>query len=142
MSADVKAAEKADPSNAGRPRAVRRRRHTVAEDVVEPGGVVATIEAMKMEANITSPVSGTVERLAIAGHQQVEGGDLILVVTPPDAGGPADLGRRGVESPGAQPRRCRAARTVDGPHPVKKWLGAPHHDRRRTPWDSTTRSRT
>jgi hypothetical protein len=25
-------------------------------------------------------VGGTVERLAIAGHQQVEGGDLVLVV--------------------------------------------------------------
>ena len=43
-------------------------------------GVVATIEAMKMEANITTPVGGTVERLAIGGHQQVEGGDLILVI--------------------------------------------------------------
>ncbi len=56
----------------------------VAEgDTVEPGGVVATIEAMKMEANITSPVGGTVARLAFSGHhQQVEGGDLIVVVTP------------------------------------------------------------
>jgi pyruvate carboxylase len=41
---------------------------------------VATIEAMKMEASITTPVGGTVERLAIGGHQQVEGGDLILVI--------------------------------------------------------------
>jgi pyruvate carboxylase len=35
-----------------------------------------------MEANITTSVGGTVERLAVAGHQQVEGGDLILVVAP------------------------------------------------------------
>ena len=85
VSADVKAAEKADPSNAGHVPAPFAGvvTPTVAEgDAVEPGGVVATIEAMKMEANITSPVGGTVERLAIAGHQQVEGGDLILVVTP------------------------------------------------------------
>ena len=55
----------------------------VAEgDTVEAGAVVATIEAMKMEASITSPIGGTVERLAIPGHQQVEGGDLILVVAP------------------------------------------------------------
>ena len=49
-------------------------------EAVEAGGVVATIEAMKMEANITSPVAGTVQRLAISGHQQLEGGDLILVI--------------------------------------------------------------
>jgi pyruvate carboxylase len=39
---------------------------------------VATIEAMKMEAGITAPKSGTVARLAIKTVQQVEGGDLIL----------------------------------------------------------------
>jgi pyruvate carboxylase len=55
----------------------------VAEgDVVEVGSVVATIEAMKMEANITTPVAGTIGRLAIGQHQQVEGGDLILVIHP------------------------------------------------------------
>jgi pyruvate carboxylase len=37
---------------------------------------------MKMEASITTPVAGTVERLAVTGHQQLEGGDLVLVVTP------------------------------------------------------------
>ena len=45
-----------------------------------PGQTVATIEAMKMEAAITAPVAGTVERLAIGPHQQVEGGDLLVVV--------------------------------------------------------------
>ncbi len=55
----------------------------VAEgDTVEAGATVATIEAMKMEASITAPVGGTVERLAFAGTQQVEGGDLVLVLTP------------------------------------------------------------
>ena len=33
-----------------------------------------------MEASITAPVAGTVERLAIAGTQAVEGGDLVLVL--------------------------------------------------------------
>jgi pyruvate carboxylase len=33
-----------------------------------------------MEAAITAPVAGTVERIAIKGPQQVEGGDLVLVV--------------------------------------------------------------
>jgi pyruvate carboxylase len=36
---------------------------------------------MKMEASITAPVSGTVERLAFSGrHAAVEGGDLVLVL--------------------------------------------------------------
>ncbi|MGL5851359.1 MAG: pyruvate carboxylase, partial [Phycicoccus sp.] len=85
VQAEVKAAERADPSVPG---------HiavpfagvvspTVAEgDRVEAGAVVATIEAMKMEASITTPVGGTVERLAVDGHQQLEGGDLVLVVSP------------------------------------------------------------
>ncbi len=48
---------------------------------VEAGATVATIEAMKMEASITAPVAGTVERLALASTQQVEGGDLVLVLS-------------------------------------------------------------
>ena len=83
VTADIKAVEKADPSRAGHVPAPFSGVVTpaVAEgDTVEAGGVVATIEAMKMEANITTPVGGTVERLAIGGHQQVEGGDLILVI--------------------------------------------------------------
>jgi acetyl/propionyl-CoA carboxylase alpha subunit len=47
---------------------------------VEPGQAVASIEAMKMEASITTPVGGTVQRVAIGPVQQVEGGDLVLVV--------------------------------------------------------------
>jgi pyruvate carboxylase len=33
-----------------------------------------------MEASITTPVGGTVQRVAIGPVQQVEGGDLVLVV--------------------------------------------------------------
>jgi pyruvate carboxylase len=43
---------------------------------------VATIEAMKMEAAITAPISGKVERIAIAEVSQVDGGDLVLVISP------------------------------------------------------------
>ena len=50
-------------------------------DSVEAGAVVATIEAMKMEASITAPKAGKVERLAFSGTQQVEGGDLVLVLS-------------------------------------------------------------
>src|SRR5699024_9911074 len=47
---------------------------------VEAGQTVATVEAMKMEAAITTPVAGTVRRVAIGAVQQLEGGDLVLVV--------------------------------------------------------------
>lgn len=45
------------------------------------GEAIATIEAMKMEAAITAPHSGTVERIVFTGTQQVEGGDLIAIVS-------------------------------------------------------------
>jgi pyruvate carboxylase len=35
---------------------------------------------MKMEASITTPVGGKVTRLAISAVEQVQGGDLLLVV--------------------------------------------------------------
>ena len=52
------------------------------DDAVEAGQTVATIEAMKMEASITAPVAGTVARLAVPSTQAVEGGDLVLVISP------------------------------------------------------------
>jgi pyruvate carboxylase len=48
---------------------------------VQAGQTVATVEAMKMEAAITTPIAGTVSRLAIGAVQQLEGGDLVLVVS-------------------------------------------------------------
>ncbi|HOC14086.1 MAG TPA: pyruvate carboxylase [Propionicimonas sp.] len=51
-----------------------------AGDQVAAGQQVATIEAMKMEAAITTPVAGTVQRLAIGHAQAVEGGDLLAVI--------------------------------------------------------------
>ncbi len=51
-------------------------------DEVSAGATVATIEAMKMEASITSPIAGTVERVALDGPRTVEGGDLVVVVAP------------------------------------------------------------
>jgi pyruvate carboxylase len=35
---------------------------------------------MKMEASITTPVAGTVARLAVGSIEQVQGGDLLLVI--------------------------------------------------------------
>ena len=46
------------------------------------GETIATIEAMKMEAAITAPRSGVVVRVVFTDTQQVEGGDLIVVLSP------------------------------------------------------------
>ena len=82
---DVKVAEKADPSRPGQVAAPFAGVVTVTAaegDEVEAGATVATIEAMKMEAAITAPIAGRVERLALGAIQQVEGGDLVLVIVP------------------------------------------------------------
>ena len=84
ISADVASAEKADPADPGHVAAPYDGAVTVAVaegDAVEAGQTVATIEAMKMEAAITAPVAGTVQRLAVRTTQAVEGGDLVLVIS-------------------------------------------------------------
>jgi len=76
-------AEKADTSKSGHVAApfAGAVSLTVEEgDTVEAGQNVATIEAMKMEAGITTQVAGTVTRVVISGVQQVDGGDLLVVV--------------------------------------------------------------
>ena len=83
IAVDVKAAEKADPAAKGQVAAPFAGVVSLAVEegaTVEAGAVVATIEAMKMEASITAPVAGSVQRLAIGSQQQVEGGDLFLVL--------------------------------------------------------------
>lgn len=83
VSSAAPAQEKADPAQAGQVAAPFDGSVTlgVAEgDQVEKGQTIATIEAMKMEASITAPVSGTVQRLTLQGTQQVDGGDLLVVI--------------------------------------------------------------
>ena len=83
IAVDSVSAEKADPTQAGQIAAPFMGVVTlqVAEgDRVESGQAVATIEAMKMEAAITSPIAGTVRRRAIPETQQVEAGDLLVVI--------------------------------------------------------------
>jgi pyruvate carboxylase len=84
VSADAATTERADTTKPGQVAAPFDGVVTisVAEgDTVEAGATVATIEAMKMEASITAPVTGTVQRLALNGPSQVDGGDLVLVLT-------------------------------------------------------------
>jgi pyruvate carboxylase len=85
---DIAEIERADPANPG---------HVAAPvigavvpqvevgDEVAAGEPVAVIEAMKMESTITAPISGRVERVAVASGTRVERGDLLVVLTPPDA---------------------------------------------------------
>lgn len=83
IAAEVAAAEKADTSKPGHVAAPFQGVVTIVAkegDKVAAGDTVATIEAMKMEASITAPVDGTVERLALSGTQAVDGGDLVLVL--------------------------------------------------------------
>jgi pyruvate carboxylase len=80
--------ERADPANPG---------HVAAPvigaviiqvsvgDDVRAGAAVAVIEAMKMESTIAAPISGRVERVAVASGTRVERGDLLLVLAPASA---------------------------------------------------------
>jgi pyruvate carboxylase len=81
----TKAAEKADANQPGQVAAPFSGVVTLQVEegsTVEAGQSVASIEAMKMEAAITTPISGVIERVAIPKTQQVDAGDLLVVVRP------------------------------------------------------------
>jgi pyruvate carboxylase len=83
IASDVIQAEKADPKNLNHVAAPFQgvvTIQTVEGAHVEIGQAVATIEAMKMEATITSSSAGVVRRIAIGKTQSVDAGDLLLVV--------------------------------------------------------------
>ncbi|GAB3386967.1 pyruvate carboxylase [Humibacter soli] len=85
VTVEAKAAEKADASIPGHVAAPFSGVITLQVQVgdrVSAGTPVASIEAMKMEAAIASPVTGVVTRLAVPKTQQVDAGDLLAVVTP------------------------------------------------------------
>ncbi|WP_245642826.1 pyruvate carboxylase [Piscicoccus intestinalis] len=85
IAADVADLEKADPGRPGHVGAPFAGAVTVTVsegEEVAAGQAVATIEAMKMEASITTPVAGVVERVVIADTGQLEGGDLVVVIAP------------------------------------------------------------
>ena len=83
VEADVNPAEKADRSNPGHVAAPYAGNVTVTVDqgdTVHAGDKIAVIEAMKMEASITAPVDGTIERIISDGTFHVDGGDLVVVI--------------------------------------------------------------
>ena len=80
----VPTAEKADRGNPGHVAAPFAGVVTVGVSVgdqVSVGQTIATIEAMTMEAPITAPEDGVVERVAVSDTAQVEGGDLLVVLS-------------------------------------------------------------
>lgn len=84
VASDIPTAEKADRSNPDHVAAPFAGVVTVAvsvDDMVDAGQTIATIEAMKMEAAITAPKAGKVSRVAVSATAQVEGGDLLVVVS-------------------------------------------------------------
>jgi pyruvate carboxylase len=85
VSSDAPAQERADPANPGHvavPFAGVVTPVVAVGDHVDAGDVVATIEAMKMEASITAPIAGTIERVVLDGPRSIEGGDLVAVIKP------------------------------------------------------------
>ncbi len=80
---ETRVAERADPGVPGQIPApfsgVVTIRVEPGENVVA-GQQIAVIEAMKMEAAITTPVAGTVRRLAVSATARVEAGDLIIEI--------------------------------------------------------------
>ncbi|WP_078323996.1 pyruvate carboxylase [Mycobacteroides salmoniphilum] len=80
----VASAEKADRTNADHvpaPFAGVVTLNVVSGQEVTTGETIGTIEAMKMEASITAPKAGTVARVALTETSQVEGGDLLVVIS-------------------------------------------------------------
>ncbi|MDD4775205.1 MAG: pyruvate carboxylase, partial [Syntrophomonas sp.] len=47
-------------------------------DTVQPGQSLVTIEAMKMETQITAPIAGTVINVVVSQDQQVKNGELLM----------------------------------------------------------------
>jgi pyruvate carboxylase len=81
LARDTPAAERAnadDPNEVGAPFTGVATLRVSRGQHVEAGEVVATIEAMKMEASVTSSVGGTVEHIAVERVAQVQAGDLLM----------------------------------------------------------------
>jgi pyruvate carboxylase len=78
---DTPAAERAnpeDPNEVGAPFTGVATLRVSRGQHVEAGEAVATIEAMKMEASVTTSVTGTVEHIAVERVAQVQAGDLLM----------------------------------------------------------------
>ncbi|CAI7974845.1 MULTISPECIES: pyruvate carboxylase [unclassified Parafrankia] len=85
IKATATAARRADPSDpthvgAGLPGIVTFA--VAAGDEIEKGQKLAVVEAMKMEAAVTSPAAGKIAELVRSSGESVEVGDLLLILRP------------------------------------------------------------
>jgi len=70
-----------DPSQIAAPFSGVVTLHIKTGEKLEAGDIVATIEAMKMDAKITTSVAGIVQRVVIPETATVQAGDLLVVLT-------------------------------------------------------------
>ncbi len=85
IEADPDPVERADPDDAAHVAAALTGVVTItvaAGDTVGAGAKLGSIEAMKMESNISAPRAGTVVRVVTSSGTAVEPGDLLLVLDP------------------------------------------------------------
>ncbi len=73
-------ADRSDPRQIGAPYAGVVTLAVESGEEVDAGAIIGTIEAMKMEASITTPVGGKVSRVAIDPIASVDSGDLLVVI--------------------------------------------------------------
>jgi pyruvate carboxylase len=90
--AAVERADRGNPEHIAAPFAGVVTVTVAAGAAVGMGQTVATIEAMKMEAAITTPHAGTITRVAVSKTAAVEGGDLLLVIARPGTTQPTEPG--------------------------------------------------
>ncbi|WP_221583932.1 pyruvate carboxylase [Microbacterium sp. G2-8] len=79
---EAEKADRADPGHVAAPFSGVVTLKVAPGDEVEAGAAVASIEAMKMEAAVGATTTGVVERVAIGETQQVDAGDLLVVIAP------------------------------------------------------------
>ncbi|WP_223302830.1 pyruvate carboxylase [Halotalea alkalilenta] len=85
VTAEQHETEKADPTEPGQVAVPYAGVVTVtarAGEPIEAGAPLATLEAMKMEATITAPIAGALDRVIPSGPRAMEAGDLIAVIRP------------------------------------------------------------
>jgi pyruvate carboxylase len=85
IEAEVDQVEQADPDDPAHVAAALTGVVTITVDVGETvgaGAKIGSIEAMKMESNISAPHAGTVRRVVTSSGTAVEPGDLLLVLDP------------------------------------------------------------
>ncbi len=52
------------------------------EQTVKRGSNLMTLDAMKMQSNLSAPISGRITRIAVTANQRVEAKDLLLTISP------------------------------------------------------------